>query len=72
MKKIIASLTATVAFVVCCMFGMSAYAAQSITADDVTLSDTSYTYTAKAVTPGVTVTVQTTETVTGLHCILQE
>ena len=43
MKKVIASLTATVAFVVCCMFGMSAYAAQSITADDVTLSDTSYT-----------------------------
>lgn len=64
MKKVIASLTATVAFVVCCMFGMSAYAAQSITADDVTLSDTSYTYTAKAVIPGVTVTVQTTETVT--------
>lgn len=56
MKKLLISVSAVIAFSVCCMLGFSAYAADISTAV-VALDQTSYTYAAEACTPTPTVSV---------------
>ncbi len=57
MKKLFINLLALGMFSVCCMLGITAYAAVDISSAAVTLEKTSYTYSGDAITPEATVTV---------------
>lgn len=57
MKKYIISASAVITFLVCCMIGITAYAATDISSADVTLSRTSFSYTGSEIRPATTVTI---------------
>ena len=57
MRKSVITASAFIVFVVCCMFGITAYASTDLSSADVSLPKSSYTYTGSAITPSVEVTV---------------